>query len=420
MRALLPKGQKGVKCIRKAIRTGFWILSTAVLLVLSAAVYWQARLPDEYAVTRGSPMRLPGNITAVFGEESAAARSGETTVQAELRLPLGISVKSVSVRYVQRDTVLVSGRPFGVKMFTEGLMVVGFTDFSSEGKRINPARSAGLSTGDILLSMDGIALTSNEQMGALVQSSGGRPVQLLYQRQGRQHTALITPQKSLSDSRWHLGLWVRDSSAGIGTITYFDENARTFSGLGHAICDVDTGEIMTLSTGEGVEAVITGYTPGKSGSPGELKGQFVSGHTIARLTANSSCGVCGQLQSDYLPQGTRMPVAFSHEVQTGPAKMLTTIAGGTPQEYDVVIEKVLRSGSHAGQNMVIRVTDERLLQKTGGILQGMSGSPLIQNGMLIGAVTHVFVDEPDCGYAIFAETVRNAEKELAFSPQIAA
>ena len=113
-------------------------------------------------------------------------------------------------------------------------------------------------------------------------------------------------------------------------------------------------------------------------------------------------------------------MAFSHEVQTGPAKMLTTIAGGTPQEYDVVIEKVLRSGSHAGQNMVIRVTDERLLQKTGGILQGMSGSPLIQNGMLIGAVTHVFVDEPDCGYAIFAETVRNAEKELAFSPQIAA
>jgi len=169
---------------------------------------------------------------------------------------------------------------------------------------------------------------------------------------------------------------------------------------------------MTLSTGEGVEAVITGYTTGKSGSPGELKGQFVAGRTFAGLTANGECGVCGALRPDYIPQGERLPVAFSHEVQPGPAKMLTTIAGGAPREYDVVIEKVLRGSGHAGQNMVIRVTDEALLQKTGGILQGMSGSPLVQNGMLVGAVTHVFVDEPDRGYAIFAETVRNAEKNL--------
>lgn len=420
MRALSYPKPRGVNIIRKAIRTGFWILGTAVLVVLASALYWQARLPDEYALTRGSTMRLPGNITAVFGEEPAAARSGETAAAAELRLPLGVAVKTVEVRYVERETVLVSGRPFGVKMFTEGLMVVGFTDFSSEGKRINPARDAGLATGDILLTLDGITLTSNEQMGALVQSSGGRPLRLRYQRQGRQHTVLITPQKSLNDSRWHLGVWVRDSSAGIGTVTYYDETARTFSGLGHPICDVDTGEIMTLSTGEGVEAVITGYTPGKSGSPGELKGQFVAGHTFAGLTANSECGVCGSLRPDYIPQGERLPVAFSHEVQPGPAKMLTTIAGGAPREYDVVIEKVLRGSGRAGQNMVIRVTDEALLQKTGGILQGMSGSPLIQNGMLVGAVTHVFVDEPDRGYAIFAETVRNAEKNLGQTTRDAA
>ena len=179
--------------MRKAIRTGFWIFGAAVLMILSAAVYWQARLPDEYALTRGGSLRLPGNITAVYGEETAVARSGEATAEAQLRLPLGVSVKTVSVRYVQRDTVLVSGRPFGIKMFTEGLMVVGFTDFSADGRRINPARSAGLATGDILLSLDGITLTSNEQMGALVQGSGGRPVQLVYQRQGRQYTA--SPRK---------------------------------------------------------------------------------------------------------------------------------------------------------------------------------------------------------------------------------
>ena len=134
----------------------------------------------------------------------------------------------------------------------------------------------------------------------------------------------------MTDNRWHLGLWVRDSSAGIGTVTYFDENARTFSGLGHPICDVDTGEIMTLSTGEGVDAVITGVTPGKSGAPGELKGQFVTGRPFARLTANSTCGICGRLSPDFTPQGMRMTVAFRHEVQPGPAKILTTIAGSTP------------------------------------------------------------------------------------------
>lgn len=406
--------------MRKTVRTGFWFFGMAVLVMLAAAVYWQAALPDEYTVTRGSSLSLPGNITAVYGGESAAARSGETMTEAELRLPLGVAVKTVRVRYAQRETVLVSGRPFGIKMFTEGLMVVGFTDFSTDGRRMNPARSAGLSTGDILLSIDGISLTSNEQMGALVQGGGGRPVRLVYQRQGREYTAVITPQKSVTDNRWHLGLWVRDSSAGIGTVTYFDENARTFSGLGHPICDVDTGEIMTLSTGEGVDAVITGVTPGKSGAPGELKGQFVTGQPFARLTANSTCGICGRLSPDFTPQGVRMAVAFRHEVQPGPAKILTTIAGSTPKEYDVVIEKVLRGSGHAGQNMVIRVTDQTLLQKTGGIVQGMSGSPLVQNGMLAGVVTHVFVDEPNRGYAVFAETVRTAEKAATAAQDAAA
>ena len=204
------------------------------------------------------------------------ARSGEATAEAQLRLPLGVSVKTVSVRYVQRDTVLVSGRPFGIKMFTEGLMVVGFTDFSADGRRQSGPR-AGLATGDILLSLDGITLTSNEQMGALVQGSGGRPVQLCISAAGAAVHRPPHPAKKPFRQPLAPGALGADSSAGIGTVTYFDENARTFSGLGHPICDVDTGEIMTLSTGEGVEAVITGYTTGKSGSPGELKGQFVAG-----------------------------------------------------------------------------------------------------------------------------------------------
>ena len=177
---------KGVRNIRKAIRTGFWLLGAAVLVVLAAALYWQVQLPDEISVTRDGEMRLPGNITAVYQEEGGMERAGNDTVtSAELVLPLGVSVKTVGIRLVDRETVLVSGKPFGIKMFTDGLIVVGLSDFSADGKRTNPAKSAGLTTGDILISLDGIALTSNEQMGALVQSSAGRELRLVYERAGR-------------------------------------------------------------------------------------------------------------------------------------------------------------------------------------------------------------------------------------------
>ena len=324
---------------------------------------------------------------------------------AALVLAMALCVTAALAAGTERKRLVPVGHTVGVKLFARGVVVVKLPEGST------PARACGLQTGDVIEACGGQTVTSTEQFQTLLQKNGTETTELSIKRQGSPVTLAVEPERN-EEGVCCIGAWIRDSMAGIGTVTYFDENARTFSGLGHPICDVDTGEIMTLSTGEGVEAVITGYTTGKSGSPGELKGQFVAGRTFAGLTANGECGVCGALRPDYIPQGERLPVAFSHEVQPGPAKMLTTIAGGAPREDDVVIEKVLRGSGHAGQNMVIRVTDEALLQKTGGILQGMSGSPLVQNGMLVGAVTHVFVDEPDRGYAIFAETVRNAEKNL--------
>ena len=223
-------------------------------MILSAAVYWQARLPDEYALTRGGSLRLPGNITAVYGEETAVARSGEATAEAQLRLPLGVSVKTVSVRYVQRDTVLVSGRPFGIKMFTDGVLVVGMSDVDTASGSHNPARSAGIKTGDVIVSIDKKIVNTTEQVAKMVEESGGKTMVFHIRRDNIAFDVKFVPAKSVNENRWKAGLWVRDSSAGIGTLTFYNPQTKTFGGLGHAVCDVDTGEVLPLSTGEVVPA----------------------------------------------------------------------------------------------------------------------------------------------------------------------
>lgn len=388
------------------------ITTATVLGVLASALYWQTALPDQFQMINGSVISLPGNVTAVFSEEGNLSEEDTGKTSAELVLPLGVSVKTVDVQKIDREMVFASGKPFGIKMFTRGLMVVGMSDFAVEGQRTNPGRQAGIETGDILISLDGITLVSNEQFGSLVQSSGGKKMLLVYQRDEKEYRTWITPCKNASDNAFHLGIWVRDSSAGIGTITYFDAVGGWFTGLGHAICDVDTGDIMTLSSGEAVEAAIVGCIPGKKGSPGELKGQFVLNREFGTLKANTEVGIFGVLREGYRPDGRLVPLALSHEVHTGSAVILTTIEGSTPREYAIEIEKILRTNGKSGQNMVIRITDETLLTKTGGIIQGMSGSPILQDGMLVGAVTHVFVNEPNRGYGVFAENIHTMEKGL--------
>ena len=200
---------------------------------------------------------------------------------------------------------------------------------------------------------------------------------------------------STTDS-WRTGMWVRDSSAGIGTLTFVDNTTGTFAGLGHSIHDVDTGTTISLLKGEIVPVEITGAVAGSAGSPGELKGRFLT-------TVNGETGVYGSVKS-YM-KGIEAEVALAQEVNTGDAEIITTIEGQEPKRYTAVIEKIALSSDNPNRNMVVRVTDPRLLTATGGIVQGMSGSPILQDGRLVGAVTHVLVNDPTRGYGIFAENM---------------
>lgn len=392
--------------MRRFVRAAALCLDILLAAVMSAALSLQATLPDSYHAVAGEAISFDYPIRIVYLEgQPAAASAGGSCLQADLRLFGAVRLKTVEISVDERKTVLVSGVPFGIKMFTDGLMVVGMSDVPTEGGRVNPSREAGVEIGDMIETADGARLTSNEHLGKVVAASDGKPVVLGLRRSGKTLSVTVQPALSRADGRYHIGVWVRDSSAGIGTLTFCDPNSGVFTGLGHPICDIDTGSVMPLENGEVVLAEITGCKAGQAGAPGELKGRFLEKEPLGSLMTNCQTGVYGMLSDRALGTGTLMPVAAASEVHPGDAEILTTVSGTQPKRYKVKIEKVLSAENSRGQNMILRVTDPTLLEITGGIVQGMSGSPIIQDGMLAGAVTHVFVNDPTRGYGIFSENV---------------
>ena len=299
-------------------------------------------------------------------------------------------------------SVVVCGTPFGVKMFSDGALVVAFADKYSASGRENPAKEAGLRLGDLIISAAGRPVHSNDDLSAALQTGQGSAVPILYRRGGHEYTAQLTPWADASGV-YKAGLWVRDSSAGIGTLTFVDPVAGNFAGLGHPISDVDTGADFTLLSGEIVPVTVTGVRKASPGTAGELRGEFLS-EIVGVVTGNDATGLYGRYTAAAQNAGTMLPVASPEEVQPGNAELWTTLSGRTVQRYAVRIERV-GGGHDPNRDLTLRVTDPALLDAAGGIVQGMSGSPIVQNGKLVGAVTHVLVGTPSKGYGIFADTM---------------
>ena len=289
-------------------------------------------------------------------------------------------------------------------MFTDGLIVVGFSDVDCASGSRQPAGDAGIQIKDIILKIDGKPVGSAENMGKLVAASGGKPIAITVRRNEEEFTVTVTPSLSSADQVYKTGMWVRDNTAGIGTITYVDPKSGAFAGLGHGICDSETGALMPLTRGIVVDVTISGIQKGQCGVPGELKGYFTSGK-IGSLLGNTHAGVYGIMTSlpDCVSEKTAMPIALKNEMHDGEATLLCTLDDGGICGYTVNVRKLKNSLDN--KNMEIIVTDPALLEKTGGIVQGMSGSPLIQDGKLIGAVTHVLINDPTKGYGIFIENM---------------
>ena len=305
------------------------------------------------------------------------------------------------------------GMPFGIKFMTEGVIIVGFHPVQSRDGTTTPSESAGLRMGDVLLKINDTPITGAAELSRLIEESKGASLNVLYSRGGTQHQTRLTPAYSDSEGRYSTGIYVRDSGAGIGTVTFIVPKTCAFAGLGHGVCDGDSGELIPMQRGSVVDVTIHGVTRGLAGAPGEVKGSFTSGK-IGTLLGNSHCGVWGVLASlpKTCPKSDPLPIGLRDEIKEGDASIWCTLEGNSPKEYKVRISEIQRD-STSNKCFTVKVTDEALLSQSGGIVQGMSGSPIIQNGKLVGAVTHVLINDPTTGYGIFLENMLNQMGDLA-------
>lgn len=392
----------GVKRMQRAK-----LAAAYLLLALAAALGWlYSCLPDRVYLEPGQALYLPRFAWVEpqrgHGSQNVASTRAVGSYQTTLTLGGWLPIKTIRAVVTERPRVTVCGTPFGVKMFSEGALIVGFSEIGQAGGGTsNPAKEAGLRLGDRVICIGQTRTESNEAVKEALDAAEGQPVEVVYIRSGEQKLTTLTPVWDGAVGQWRAGMWVRDSSAGVGTLTFADEELGVFAGLGHPISDSDTGESVALRSGEIVPCEITGCSAGTAGSPGELKGHFLSAHAIGTIRINGENGVYGTVSTAIAGQQTEL--AFAQEVLPGAAEILTTTSGETPRSYRVYIEKV--NDVDPRRNMVLRVTDPALLAQTGGIVQGMSGSPILQNGRLVGAVTHVLVNDPTRGYGIFAQTM---------------
>ena len=315
-----------------------------------------------------------------------------------------VPVKKVSVEYCEEQQVLPCGTPFGVKIFTQGVLVVSTCEVKSGNRSISPSKNSGIKKGDVILQVNDETINNNDDLLRIVENSDGRTLNFLILRNNLKFNVDIKAEKHLLDGKYKIGAWIRDSSAGIGTLTFHDPVTNIFGGLGHGICDVDTGDLLPLSHGDIVKASINGVVKGQRGVPGELKGYFIETEAIGKLLKNTESGVYGTLNTSIV-ETMPLKVSTKQDVKIGPAQIATTLEGISPKFYNIYIQNINFNENLTQKNMIIKTADENLNNKTGGIIQGMSGSPIIQDGKLVGAITHVFVNDPSKGYAIFAENM---------------
>ena len=393
---------KTTKAVKGIVKSVFIIFSIISISIFSAIIYVDRNIEESYKIGEGETLK----ITSLIPVEASATQYKDNKVNLNIFgiIPAG----QTRVKVVKKDQVVLLGTPFGIKIYTDGVLVVDFGSVDGEEGEVNPAKEAGIKKGDFIVSLNGIHVYTNEDVASIIKNSNGSPIAAEIVSKNTRKTVYIKPVKSKKSGVYRAGIWVKDSSAGIGTLTFYSPTKNTISGLGHGICDNDTGTLLTINTGELVSAEIVSVKKGASGAPGELVGKFTN-KSLATLDQNTEQGVYGtpktQIDSNQL-----IEIASKQETKDGDAFIYTTITHGQPQYYSCKI-KVRKSDDT--QNLVVTVTDQNLLEKTGGIVQGMSGSPIIQNGKLIGAVTHVLVDDPIKGYGIFAENMLETAQSVA-------
>lgn len=321
-----------------------------------------------------------------------------------------IPLKNIDVNVIPRTTVVPMGNAIGMKLYTAGVLVVGMSEI--EGKK--PYENSGIKEGDRIVQINQNQIDNTDDLMEAVNQSNGNKISLQYVRDEKTITTSIKPVKN-SSNEYKIGLWVRDAAAGVGTLTFYEPASGMFATLGHGIMDIDTLDLIKIANGELVTTNILSITKGTKGNPGEIRGTIEAGHTIGNISKNTKFGVFGTMnKTPYLTVSDEnaMQVALREEIKTDKAQIICELENGKKEYYDIEIQKVFVNNNKDNKSMLIKITDLKLLKKTGGIIQGMSGAPIIQNGKFVGAVTHVLVNDPTIGYGVFADIMLKQMKEV--------
>ena len=328
------------------------------------------------------------------------------TTNLQVKLFNTLNVKDIDVSVIKRTKVIPVGQVAGLKLYTSGVLVVGMSEIKGiDNKKYKPYENTGIQEGDTIVQIENEEITGTKELIQKVNSSKGKKLKFKYVRDGKILECSISPIKT-SNSEYKLGLWVRDSAAGIGTMTYYEPETKKFAALGHGITDIDTGKLINVSNGQFITTKILSIIKGKDGTPGKIQGSINEQSNIGTIKKNSIFGVYGiteNLEKVNLDFDKNMDVATRNEIELGEAKIMCSLDDEKTKEYKIQIEKIYLNNDYDNKSMLIKVTDKELIEKTGGIIQGMSGSPVIQNGKFIGAITNVLVNDPTKGYVVFGD-----------------
>lgn len=363
---------------------------------------------DGILALNGQPVSGQGSKLNLRAPLTFSAQ-GLGSVNLEFRLFGVIPLRNMTVNVLPEKMLVPGGHSIGIKLHSDGVLVVGHHLVQGRNAAASPAKDAGIEMGDVIMTIDGVRLEDANQVAELIAERGSSKDTLQFEirRGDRLLVKDVNPLLCKETNRKRVGLYVRDSAAGVGTLTFYDPDTGFYGALGHVITDVDTNQPIEVRDGQIVKANIVNIKAARRGQPGEKTGIFQEGRDLAgSIEKNCLFGIFGRLTSMEPQAGsvtTPLPMALMGQVEVGPAEILTVVEGTTIERFDIEIQRVYNQSRPSDKGMVIRVTDERLLETTGGIVQGMSGSPIIQNGRLAGAVTHVFVNDPTRGYGLFIE-----------------
>ena len=387
------------------------------LLILYIYILLITNLPSSIVVFEGENLNLASilglQFSLISNEETIEVSSNnsaqvtEKVGKSNLKVSLFNNVvKNLEVDVLPRKTVIPVGNIAGVKLYTNGVLVVGMSEIEGEdNKKYKPYANTGIEEGDTIISINNTEILNTDDLVNIVNSSNGNKLDIKYVRDNQSLECSITPVKTIEND-YKLGLLVRDSAAGVGTVTFYEPSTKSFAALGHGIVDIDTEELINIASGEFVTTKILNITKGESGNPGRIQGTIDNQENIGIISKNTRFGIYGKVDDTHslnIDYTKEMEVALRSEIQKGKATILCSLDNENVKEYEIEIEKIYVNNNYDNKSMLIKITDQELLEKTGGIIQGMSGSPIIQNGKFVGAITNVLVNNPEEGYAVFGD-----------------